>query len=75
MTGAHPSSASRALLKLLSISQTNPLDIPLPFWYNTPMKFIVVRYHAAPVTFSSLQAAEDFAQGCGDFQNLLEVGA
>jgi hypothetical protein len=39
------------------------------------MKFIVVRYHAAPVTFSSLQAAEDFAQGCGDFQNLLEVGA
>jgi hypothetical protein len=35
------------------------------------MKYIVIRYHSSPVTFSSLQDAEDFAQGCGDFQDLL----
>jgi hypothetical protein len=34
-------------------------------------KFTVVRYHSSPVSFSTLAEAEEFAQGCGDFKDLL----
>ena len=39
--------------------------------YNTRMKFIVIRYHSSPVSFSSRVAAEDFAMNCGDFKDLI----
>jgi hypothetical protein len=48
-----------------------PLDILQPAWYNTHMKnFTVIRYHSSPVTFSTLEAAQEFAWNCGDFKDL-----
>tara|TARA_R110002020_G_scaffold371560_2_gene583130 strand:+ start:93 stop:212 length:120 start_codon:yes stop_codon:yes gene_type:complete len=35
------------------------------------MKYIVIRYHSSPVTFSTQLEAEEFAMNCGDYQNLL----
>ena len=32
--------------------------------------FTVIRYHSSPVTFSTLEAAQEFAWNCGDFKDL-----
>jgi len=47
------------------------LDKGSKFGYNTCMKYIVIRYHSSPVTFSSRLEAEEFAMNCGDFSDLL----
>jgi hypothetical protein len=47
------------------------LDMGSKFGYNTCMKYIVIRYHSSPVTFSSRLLAEEFAMNCGDFSDLL----
>jgi len=44
----------------------NEKNIPL----NSPV-YLVIRYHNVPVAFLTLQDAEDFAQGCGDFCDLI----
>ena len=40
-------------------------------WYNTRMKYLVIRYHSSPVSFSTLLAAEEFAMNCGDYKDLV----
>ena len=33
--------------------------------------YTILRYHSAPVDFDTLEEAVGFAQGCGDFDNML----
>ena len=47
------------------------LDIGGNSWYNTCMKYTVIRYHSKSVCFSTLLAAEEFAMNCGDYKDLV----
>ena len=40
-------------------------------WYNTRMKYLVIRYHSPVRFFSTLLAAEEFAMNCGDYKDLV----
>ena len=75
MTGAGLMSVAPVPKTLLMIYQTNPLTSSPFFGIIHTMKYIVIRYHSSPVTFSSRLLAEEFAMNCGDFSNLLVEGA
>ena len=38
---------------------------------NSPV-YLIIRYHSDPVAFATLAAAEEFAQYCGDYCDLIK---